>query len=301
MDKGTVVLYHAFCDDGMGAALAAYLKFGDNAEYIGVQYGDIIPDVVGKDVYIFDFSFPEEQLLDPKVGAKSITMLDHHLSAFKAWNTPLYVDAARNILVRFDMKRSGAMLAWDYIFPDTIAPMIIQHVQDYDLWKFDMPNTKYFIGNLRSWPQDVKRWKEMMEYTNTTEGYETFVREGIAQDRFFKSQMMYILRKSQPLPITIDGVKGIGINASSTFASDMGSEMALQSGTFGMVFYLEGDMVTCSVRSTNGGTCDVSELCKAYGGGGHRNAAGMKLTIDMFLKEILCNQHWPTSLVNLPR
>jgi hypothetical protein len=31
-------LYHNNCPDGFGSALAAYLKFGDKSEYIGVKH-----------------------------------------------------------------------------------------------------------------------------------------------------------------------------------------------------------------------------------------------------------------------
>ena len=34
-----LVIYHANCADGFGAAFAAWLKFGDEAEYQAAQYG----------------------------------------------------------------------------------------------------------------------------------------------------------------------------------------------------------------------------------------------------------------------
>ena len=300
MSKNILVVYHNHCDDGMGAALAAFLKFGEEAEYLGASYNDPIPNMEGKEVYIFDFSYPREILLNPNLKAKSIVMLDHHNTALKTWNTPLYVDTTLNILVRFDMSRSGAMLAWDYLFPDQKAPILFEHVQDYDLWKFDLANTRYFAGNLRSYPQTIPKWKEILELTNDPIGYSNFVNEGIAQDRFFRSQISYLFKRSDPLTVCVSGEKGLGINASSTFADYMGSELAGRSGTFGMIFSLEGDLVTCSLRSIKDGACDVSELCRSYGGGGHKSAAGMKVSIETFLKEILCTQRSQGSSDNLP-
>ena len=43
----TLVLYHANCPDGFGAALAAWKHFGNEAEYVPVQYGKEPPDVSG--------------------------------------------------------------------------------------------------------------------------------------------------------------------------------------------------------------------------------------------------------------
>ena len=39
------VLYHAGCDDGFGAAYAIWLKYGNQADYIPVQYGQPFPEV----------------------------------------------------------------------------------------------------------------------------------------------------------------------------------------------------------------------------------------------------------------
>ena len=58
-----LVMYHAGCADGTGAALAAYYLFGDDAEYRPVAHSDPRPsddEVVGRVVCIFDFSYPRE-------------------------------------------------------------------------------------------------------------------------------------------------------------------------------------------------------------------------------------------------
>ena len=34
-----LVIYHAHCTDGFGAAFAAWMKLGDDAEYVPMQYG----------------------------------------------------------------------------------------------------------------------------------------------------------------------------------------------------------------------------------------------------------------------
>ena len=289
MNKDILVIYHANCDDGMGAALAAYMKFGDTAEYVSAQYGKPIPNLEGKDVYIFDFSYPKEILLDTSLNAKSITMLDHHKTAIESWGMELYADITRNILIRFDMKKSGAMLAWDYFFPDTIPPMIIQHVQDSDLWLFHMPDTKVFIRNLRSYPQEIHNWVGIMELTADPDDYETFIQEGKAQERFFNAQIKTILTSSKVIPIHIGGIEGDAINASVTFSNEMAEEMAKKNGSFGIVYSLEEGMVRCSVRSLKGGV-DVSQLCQLYGGGGHQSSAGMRISIKTFLEEILCSK-----------
>jgi uncharacterized protein len=63
-------LYHNNCPDGFGSALAAYLKFGDKSEYIGVKHQQDPPEMEpGSEVYILDFSYPR-QVME--------ALLEHH-------------------------------------------------------------------------------------------------------------------------------------------------------------------------------------------------------------------------------
>ena len=67
-DPSVLVLYHGRgCPDGFGAALAAWLYYGDQAEYVGLDHGDVqtvddLPPLQGRTVYILDFSFSAEIL-----------------------------------------------------------------------------------------------------------------------------------------------------------------------------------------------------------------------------------------------
>ena len=64
----SLVIYHANCTDGFGAAFAAWLKLGDEAGYLPMEYNKNPNNYFGgrpiaqwardTDVYILDFSFP---------------------------------------------------------------------------------------------------------------------------------------------------------------------------------------------------------------------------------------------------
>ena len=82
-----LVIYHANCADGFGAALAAWLKLGDEAEYLPMQYGDV-PEpqdlrdwVDDREVYILDFSLPHAGMEELFRSAKRVVWLDHHASS----------------------------------------------------------------------------------------------------------------------------------------------------------------------------------------------------------------------------
>jgi len=76
---------------------------------------------------------------------------------------------------------------------------------------------------------------------------------------------------------------GLAANCPPHLTSDVGHELATQSGTFGLCWCLskEGMTAKCSLRSN--GDYDVSAIAKAFSGGGHRNAAGFEVDIQTLL------------------
>lgn len=78
-----LVIYHASCADGFGAAFSCWLKLGDEAEYVPMQYGDIDThlEYTGREVFILDFSFPREVMDHFFANAKRVVWLDHHASS----------------------------------------------------------------------------------------------------------------------------------------------------------------------------------------------------------------------------
>lgn len=78
---------------------------------------------------------------------------------------------------------------------------------------------------------------------------------------------------------------GLAANCPPHLTSDVGHELANQSGTFGLLWYIDKDNVCrCSLRSN--GDYDVSAIAKAFGGGGHLNSAGFTTDIQTLLSWI---------------
>ena len=148
-----LVIYHAQCADGFGAAFAAWLKLGDKAKYRACQHGAdyALPENTfefkGRNIYILDFSFPRGIMDMLFAGAKRVVWLDHHKTAFEMWcdeerNYTKHEDKYNTIIL--DNNKSGAYLAWEYFHPGTEVPMFIKHIDDYDRWKFQIYGTKAF-------------------------------------------------------------------------------------------------------------------------------------------------------------
>ena len=150
-----LVIYHASCADGFAAAFAAWSKFGDEAEYLPMQYGggpevqDIRDLCDEREVYVLDFSFPRPVMDALFECAAHVVWLDHHKTAFEMWlaDKPDFAPTAgkerfetyglatgRKIVL--DPEKSGAVLAWEYFHPGTEVPLLIKHIDDYDRWQF---------------------------------------------------------------------------------------------------------------------------------------------------------------------
>ena len=133
-DPRPLVIYHGrHCPDGFAAALAAWLFYEGQAEFLGLDHGDIksvadLPELAGRAVYILDFSFSKELMQAIEAQAAKLVMLDHHRSAAEK----LDGFACRCGVVHFDMKKSGARLAWDFFLPEVALPDLVRHVEDRD-------------------------------------------------------------------------------------------------------------------------------------------------------------------------
>lgn len=293
-----LVIYHANCTDGFGAAFAAWLKLGDEAEYLPMHYNTAFPytsDLRQRDLYILDFSFPREVMDSLFANAKRVVWLDHHKTAFEMWceseKERFYRERNQPngevSVIRLDNNKSGALLAWEYFYPGTEVPMLIQHIDDRDRWQFELDGSKELHAALASYkPWSFHGWKHMI-FDWSMHG-EDLIAEGATILRAQEQHVTSMAKQARECRIGIKTEQfgctsepGLAVNA-TRHISEVGHELANQSGTFGLVWYLGGDAcVKCSLRST--GNYDVATIARCFGGGGHRNAAGFETDIDTLM------------------
>lgn len=270
-----LVLYHADCDDGFGAAYAAWRALGDCAEYLPVHYGHEVSSelVGGRPVFILDFSFTPEVVRDMARRASQITLLDHHKSAAAQWAGAVPLP---NVSAVFDMDRSGAQMAWDHFHPGIPRPALIEHIGDRDLWRFVLPDTKAFCAGLSLRPTTFAAWHEAVDQPAD------LIEKGRVVLEVLQGQIDSAVRKDLR-SVTLCGHQGLAANVINS-TSEVGHAIARRSGTFSLTFFIRGDEVICSLRSLP--PFDVSVIAARYGGGGHAQASGFTLPIDRFFDEI---------------
>jgi hypothetical protein len=257
-------IYHGNCADGFGAAWAVRHALGDRVEFHLGFYQDEPPDVVGRDVIIVDFSYKLPVLKKMLSAAKSVTIIDHHQTAEAELNYLLRSGVIRG---KFDGTKSGAMLAWEWFNPGKEPPMLIKHIQDRDLWKFELPGTREIQAAVFSFPYDFDIWDKLMA-TDITE----LQREGVAIERKHFKDIDELLAMTQRR-MSIGGYDVPVANLPYTLSSDAGNKMA-KGEPFAACYYDTPKGRFFSLRSVSDGGLDVSAIAEIYGGGGHKHAAG---------------------------
>jgi oligoribonuclease NrnB/cAMP/cGMP phosphodiesterase (DHH superfamily) len=260
--------------DGTGAKYAAWRKFGDEAKYIAVNYGRQVPTMEpGSDVYILDFSYPRNVLQELQNAHNTVVVLDHHKTA---------EEALRGLKgCHFDMHKSGAVMAWEYFHPEVPVPVILSYVQDRDLWKWEMQNTAAVHMGLQTLKGDMYKWNQV----SRAGGHFARLMEIGKVLKEKQDQVVENAVKNHVKVIDFCGYK-VGVTNQSDNASEIGNAICISKDlnvAFAVVYCITNeDDVLLSFRSE--GDFDVSTLAKKFGGGGHKNAAGAKVTIGMLAK-----------------
>jgi len=326
-------LFHGGCPDGFTAAYAAWLVLGDKATYIGIGHGkdkeENAGDLRGKSVAVLDFSFDAEatgrQLAaasqyvvtqTPRAACHAtmkscpsspsssvyliaafllfLQVLDHHASAEENLKD---LPEANKV---FEMKMSGATLAWNFFHPGTPVPLLFRYVEDKDIWRWALHNSQAFgaafeltaeiPGSGEIFKEDFalldglyrggeEALQSLLSAGSTILRYQTTVIESHAR--------RYTKRRLKQVPDQVCAV----VNA-TTLASEIGNALAKEEGVnFALIFTQDSDCqgYRISLRSCfpAANQADVSKIAQLFGGGGHRAAAGCGYTgcaiEDLFL------------------
>jgi len=264
-------IFHGNCLDGFSAAWAVRHALADDVAFYKGIHQQSPPDVTELDVILVDFSYKKDVLLDMLKVAASITILDHHVSAEKDLSELLEAGKINGL---FDMNKSGAMLAWEWFNPGLPAPVLINHVQDRDLWQFKLDGTKAINAALSSYAYDFEVWDRLMD--SDEEALEALKRDGDAIERRLQKDVAQLIAAGVRRMI-IGGYDVPVLNASSAYVSDAGHIMSIGE-PFAACYWDHPDGRSFSLRSSEAGI-DVADVAKRYGGGGHEKAAGFTVQI----------------------
>jgi nanoRNase/pAp phosphatase (c-di-AMP/oligoRNAs hydrolase) len=266
-----LVIYHANCTDGFGAAYAAWKLLGDRATYFAAKYGEAPPDVKDKCVVVLDFSYDNATTKRLIADAKSFLVIDHHKSAM--------VELHDVSCTHFDMNHSGAMLSWKFFHPGKDAPRMIKHIEDRDLWKWEIPYSKEFAAAFDMVPFDFEEFDKYLDDSAVDDAQE----RGAYILAYSKTVISKIAKNAHARKM--NGKDVLVVN-SPHWMSEIGNALSTRCD-FALIWYYDHStrQVKVSLRAHHD-DADVSEVAKKFGGGGHRKAAGFALPADVSIESI---------------
>lgn len=273
MKDKKVCIYHGNCADGFTAAWVVNQAF-DDVDFIAGKYQEDvnINRFADKHVIFVDFSYDEKTMRKICAVAKKVTIYDHHESAEKNLR-PLFDEGIIDGV--FDMERSGCRIVWDELMGGKEPPQMLLHIEDRDLWRFALPETKAVAMYVFAFEYTFENWYELMYMTPIKKAVQG---GGILQRKVEKdiAELAGVLVEFGYL----DGHLVPIANVPYMYASEMGN-LLCESGQgqhkpFAVTYFIDKNgMYNVSLRSGEDGL-NVAEIAKKFGGGGHNHAAGFK-------------------------
>lgn len=270
-----LVIFHKDCADGVAAAWCFWKQYKDSYEYHAGVYNESVPDILDRDVYLVDFSYKENIMDMICQYANNVVLLDHHVSALDdLWQLSSKYS-------NFDMtqstdKNSGCIIAWNYVKNKEQhkkgMPVLLQYIQDRDMWKFELPHTREVTTALFSYDMNFEMYDKLMKLSKV--GIKKLIAEGqVLNKKFFKDLDNII--KTATRRVELSGYNVPLLNCNYLYASEAGNVLAVNE-PFSVTYYDTEKHRVFSLRSASTGL-DVSEIAKQYNGGGHKHAAGFKV------------------------
>ena len=124
-----------------------------------------------------EFRYPLETMLELHRQHESVILLDHHETARDALE-------GRMPDCHFDLERSGVTIAWEYWgsgFSTNEGELLARYIEDRDLWRWKLPDSREVSAALDSHPKRFRVWDRL--------DVETLAREGTGILRYIRTQV----------------------------------------------------------------------------------------------------------------
>lgn len=262
-----MVIYHGECSDGFCAAWVINHVF-PHAEYIPALHNQKPPDTTNREVYLLDFCYKRPAMEVIRQKSKSILVLDHHKSA--------EVDLKGMPNCIFDMNRSGCGITWDY-FKSKLPhndPWIVQYIQDRDLCRWFLPNSKAINAAIDLYPMKFDVWENLWSQSKK-ELMDRLIEEGNLILKFQERLIERVVKSARE--VNLAGYKVLAANC-STLAGEVATFLS-KNRPFGIAWFQRSDgQFVYSLRSDS---MDVSKVATMFNGGGHFKMAGFETHVQI--------------------
>ncbi|MBN3875281.1 hypothetical protein [Nostoc sp. JL23] len=279
----TKIIYHNIkpdfpCPDGIAASWCVN-KVYPEAELIGWQYqSEELPIVEkGDRLIIVDFSFNKEILQQWADMGCEIVVIDHHKTAKSM------LEGFAGGILRFDMTKCGAVLTWEYFFPNKPMPVFLGYVQDQDLWEWKLPHSEAVREAFAVLWRSFELF-DQLEHLGQEEFLDYMV--PIGQPRLDEKRKKVEAIALRHIWMELAGYS-IPVVALASGEERLRSDVCAwlykeyPEAAFSASYRIEDGVEHWDLRSDkDGGNFDVSAIATQFNGGGHRNASGFRRPVE---------------------
>lgn len=267
-------IYHIADHDGKGSAAVVRSKF-PAAEFFGYDYGMEIPkDLIAQhhEIILCDISFPMDYMFELN-RTKDFTWIDHHVSAIRGYEEFWENHKEKQIK---GLRRNGTaaiILTWEYFYPQKEIPQAIKYIGLNDVFDLRDKNVRPFEFAVQALgannPED-KIWQQMI---NNDIDIGEMVEKGKTILSWIRARN-YRLVRSISFESRYNDYKCICANIPQGGSDFYDSLDNIEEYDVRVNFYMNRQHSWSVSFYTEKDNVDVSEIAAAFGGGGHKKAAG---------------------------
>ena len=274
------IVFHKNCPDGVGGLwVADHYKKG--AEHCPISPGEdpFLGNIENKSILFVDVCPQPNYVLKNITKFRKLTILDHHKSSKELMEEILKHEFA-NIEIVFNLKLSGAQIAWDYFFPGQKRPFFIDYIGDRDLWNWLLKSSQeinFAINKHLS-------LEEMTAYLEDEDAsFEKLLAEGTILKAENDQEVQTIAETARKENFIYEDKKFSVMmveNENRPLTSDIGDFLCqnFPETDFAVITFHGGKYVSVSLRGVKGKCPDLCAIAKSFGGGGHPSAAAFRVS-----------------------
>ena len=293
--------------------------------FIGYNYGKHIPDLSEYDrVIMCDISFPKEEMVKLFNKLKdNFIWIDHHISAIKD-NTEINTNKVEYFGLR-DTKYAACELTWQYFFSNPIEkfgeleeqnpiPEIVRLLGRYDCFGHKGTDEEQKVLEFQYGArQCISNYEEAYKYllqslgiikTLNVNPIEYRIHEkGIAIYQYLCTEAKQAYENGFPITLKCSSASiyqpggqsvcshkwkfdFLCINKERFNPINFGIDYHKNGYDGCACFHYANGMINFSLYNDNG-KVDCSQIAKQFGGGGHKGAAGFRITLQQFAELML--------------
>jgi oligoribonuclease NrnB/cAMP/cGMP phosphodiesterase (DHH superfamily) len=314
-----ICIYHSRDLDGWCSAAIVKKWFEETKQYgalklLGWDYGDPIPDLSSNETKIIvDISFPVGKMID-LLKYSDVIWIDHHISVINDFKVEIEnmmgsLSSQTKFTKNYDIRTlhlmdhkmifslndsfSACELTWKYLFPNEKMPEFVRLLGRYDCFghkgteeEQKVLEFQYFARAFVKNPEDCYRMiqVELRKFPAERWMMDNIIGTGIYQYLCTEALQIY----SNIFAVHYAGYKIAAVNRERFNPVNFGIDYHKDGYDAFLCFHYAKGKWNFSLYNDNG-KVDCSVICKQFGGGGHKGAAGFVTENINFLFEINAN------------